>query len=185
MCKMCTKSFGLLLVLICVVAAFPARASSLLGDTIQVNYLFPNSGTIFTNFPTAVVTAGGAPFDIFGHDTFTVLPTEVTMTNDDQLDHLFVAAAFNGFSVNDVTAPGRITGVTIDPLTNLAGFTQSDIVLQGTTLLVNFQSLTSLPTTYVQLDLTTTSTVPEPASITVLTAGLAGIAFLLRRKKLA
>ncbi len=172
-----TKAFGLLLVLICVVAALPAHAD-LLGDTVQVDYLFPSSDTIMINFPTNVVTASGAPFDTFENITFTVLPTMITMTNDDQFSHHFVEAAFNGFSVDDVTAPGKITGATIDPLTNLAGFTQSDIVFQGTTLFVNFQGLTSLPATYVQIDLVT----PEPASMTLLTTGLAGIAFLLRRK---
>jgi PEP-CTERM motif len=183
---MLAKSFGLFTALLCGAAALPAHAGTLLGDTVHVNYLYPTDTAIYINFPDAVVTSGGAPFDIFGHDTFTVLPTMITMTNDDNQSHLFTSAAFNGFSVDDITTPGKILSATIDPATNLAGFVQSDIYFKGTTLYVNFEGLTSLPTTYVQLDLVTSGgAVPEPASMGLLAAGLAGIALLLRRRRSA
>ncbi len=180
---MFTKSFCLFAALTCGIAALPVYAGSLLGDTVHVNYLYPTDTSIYINFPNAVVTSSGASFNIFNHDLFTVLPTEITMVSLDGVNP-FTPAAFNGFSVDDVTTPGKILSATIDPATNLAGFVQSDIFFMGTTLFVNFEGLTSLPTTYVQIDLTTSGgTVPEPGSMGLLAAGLAGCAWLLRRRR--
>jgi hypothetical protein len=153
----------LLLVSAAATPVLTARAD-ILGDSIHVNYLYPTSSSVYTSFANATVTPGGAPFDIFGHDTFRVFPSMIIMTNDDSNNHQFTAANFNGFSVDDLTSPGKITGVTIDPASNLAGLDASRIFFSGTTLFVNFQGLTSLPTTYVQLDLVT---IPEPGPVTL------------------
>src|SRR5579864_7846598 len=166
---MFTKSFCLFAALTCGIAALPAHAGSLLGDTVHVNYLYPTDTAIYINFPNAVVTSSGAPFNAFNEIIFAVLPAEVTLVNADMNSHSFTPATFNGFSVDDITTPSRITSATIDPKTNLAGFVQSDIFFNGTTLFVNFQGLTSLPTTYVQIDLVTNGgSVPEPGSMGLL-----------------
>jgi hypothetical protein len=143
--------------------------ADLLGDTVRVDYRYPDSGSIYTAFPNTTVTPNGAAFDVFGHDTFRVFPSMIVMTNDDNVNHMFVVASFNGFSVEDLTSPGKIIGVTIDPTSNLAGLDASRIFFSGTTLFVNFQGLTSLPSTYVQLDLTI---VPEPGPMALLIAAL-------------
>jgi hypothetical protein len=157
----------------CAFFALPARAG-ILGDTIHVNYLFPDTSTIVISFPSQTVTAGGSLFDM-GHDTLNVLPDMITLKNDDSDSHPFLPGAFNGFSIDDVTSPGKITGVTIDPSTNFAGFDTSRIFFSGTTLFVNFQGLTSFPRTYVQLDLTT-SEAPEPSSAELILMGAAALA---------
>ncbi len=169
-----------LVIAACAWGAVSARAD-LLGDTVHVNYLYPDPASIYISFPHATVPANGAPFDIFKNNTFRVFPTMITLTNDDNVNHFFLDAVFNGFSLEDLSVPGKIVGATINPASNLAGFDASRISMSGTTLFVNFQGLTSLPTTYVQLDLIL---IPEPGAFALLAAG-SGMSLLARRRRCA
>jgi hypothetical protein len=85
--------------------------------------------------------------------------------------------SFNGWVLSIQGA--RIGGVTIDPSTNLAGFTAANITYTPTQIRVNLMGLRYTPTTRIQLDLI--QAVPEPATWGMLAGGLA-LAAVLRRK---
>ena len=93
-------------------------------------------------------------------------------------------AAFNGFKITDTFAsiPG-FTAVLINPATNLAGFNASMITFDGDNIQVNWQGLSFTTATIVSLDVVAGPVVPEPGSLSLLAAGLIGLAVARSRMR--
>lgn len=90
---------------------------------------------------------------------------------------------YNGIAIG-LGSPGSFLSVTVDPATNMTGFSSSDVSFTSSQIEVDWQGLTFTPTTIVQLDVTTDSApaAPEPAAMgMMLLAVLPGI-LLFRRK---
>jgi hypothetical protein len=66
----------------------------------------------------------------------------------------FTLGPFNGFEIADVSGNPLISGVTIDPTTDMPGLTISDISFDSTAVWVNWVRLTFSAGTVVKLDLT-------------------------------
>ena len=156
--------------------ALSSRAD-LSGDTLQVNYGYPATSSVYTNFSTTNLTTTGASFEIFGFINFTLFPTRLVITNIGSLSHPFTSYGnngFNGFSLTDVTSSNRITGATIDPSSNLSGFSAARISFSKSTLLLNFSGLIFQQNTHLQINLNTTPAVTSRVSCTCDGHGIAG-----------
>jgi len=166
-------------------AAGQARAG-LLGDSIHGEYLYPTVGTVNTDMGTLTVSPI-ATFNSFGQTDYAVSNSNITITNVFGSSVGFTPATFNGVSFTDVSRNPDITGVSIDPATNLAGFNASLISFTSNEVFVNLQSLTMLTDSVVSLDLKfQVSTVPEPSTlIGAGTAALVGLGYSWRRRRRA
>jgi hypothetical protein len=91
---------------------------------------------------------------------------------------------YNGIAIDMVSGPA-FTSVSIDPATNMAGFGLGNISFTGSEIQVDWHLLPFDTSTIVKLDVSAPSGIPEPASMTLLGLGIAGVAGCAwrRRKK--
>jgi hypothetical protein len=166
-----------------------AHAQGFLGQPVQVQYLYPTSGTVFENDGIQTVTAGGVNFSSIGEINTLILPTQVIQTYTVSLLSVFTPAAFNGFEYSEVGgSPLPITGVTIDATSDLPGFVPGDITFDATDIFINEQSILFDSTNQLVLDVSFGSApaTPEPGAIALLGGmGISGAAFLRRRRTAA
>jgi hypothetical protein len=161
-----------------------AIAQSFDGATLNYQYYFPNSGT---------------PYSAADNGSFVVGPgIEVTNVSDDRatLDvagsNIFIdfvdssnwgPATFNGWVLSDQTdSLSAILGVSIDPTTNLGGFSLSNISFTGDSIIVNWQGLSFTDSTVVSLNVAFgEAAVPEPSTWAMMLLGFGAAGFALRR----
>ncbi len=167
----------------------PAHAQSLNGQPVNVKFFFPNQTTLFNDEGTQTVTPAGAAFtEITGNATQTVTPGQITFTFNTSAS--FNPAVFNGFQITETGgSPVTITGVSLDPSSNLTGFDASRISFDAKDVFANFQSLSFTPSSKVTLDLSfAPAAVPEPApalTFAVAALGLGGLMVVAARRKKA
>jgi hypothetical protein len=172
-------AFGLLLS-----STGQARADFLNHD-VRVDYLYPDMNTVFQTLGTAPVNPV-AHFNSFGQTNYDVSAANILITNSAGGDIFFLPASFNGVSVTGIGLTEPITGVTINPATNLAGFDASRVSSNADAVFVNLQSLTTTTTTVVSLDVQFAQPAPEPSSLTLLGIGTLGLlGYGWRRKRAA
>ena len=86
----------------------------------------------------------------------------------------------NGIALN--FSDTSITGLSIDPLTNMVGFNTSDISFTSGQIQVDWANLPFNPSTEVVLDVSSTATAPEPTVFALITTALAALGCLRRWK---
>jgi hypothetical protein len=163
----------------------PTANAQFLGKTVDVDYFFPNLGSLYETHPGVVVGAGaeiilnGSPFDISD--------TNLLWSLGNQSGQSFTLADFNGYVLTDsINNLNDIIGVTINGETNLTGFTASGISFDADHIWVTFPGGAVLaPDTVVSLDVTfAPSEVPEPGTLAMLVGvGTSGVALLLRKRR--
>jgi hypothetical protein len=172
-----------LAVLVLSVLGSTAARADIIGDTVVIQYLYPDSSTQFGLSATGVVTSTGVTLNLFNEVTITVFGGDVQMVGITDPSTLFLTAAFNGVSVQDLTNPSAFTTFSIDPASTIPGFNLSDVSIQGGLLFINYEGLTTPLGSLAQVDFSGgNSPVPEPSTITLLFLGSGALSTLLRRR---
>lgn len=159
-----------------------ASAASLIGDTIQFDYLFPDSTSVYGSYSTTVATGNADAIDFLGYFKFDPEASgfKIPFTSD----ATWTSTSFNGFKLSslDFDDNSSITGYTLD--TNMGGLDASRIAFTGNTFSVNWQGLSFDTNTYVNVGFKTDSSstaIPTPA----LLPGLIGLGVAALRKRKA
>lgn len=162
-----------------VLANMGVAHASLLGDTVEVQYLYPDQGSVYFDSGTQVVGPSGALYTNLaggGYFTLNVGPSNINAFAF-QFSSYWTPTSFNGFSVTDLSNP--LPNFTVDGATNMAGLTNANLSVSGNTLFVNWQGLPFDSGTNVQLDV---SAVPLPAALPLFGIAVAGIAAWGRKR---
>lgn len=165
--------------------AFAQTATAgLLNDEVKAVYYFPSLESEYATIGQGVVDADGLQMTFFdvGVPIFDMNITDRRITIDYQYAATWSGAAFNGFTLTDLTK--SLPQVSIGAGSNMGGFGAGNVSVSGNTLFVNWQGLSFDSDTLVVLDLAATpGEVPEPVSLGLLGLGLAGLAASRRLRK--
>jgi len=180
------KSLWFLMALLIVSIGVPgAQADSLDGQQVAIDYIFPTLGTVLTNLGNGTVTAAGfTVVDGFGLNSYTVTDTQIVLENVFGPVR-FGPTSFNGYELTETgSSPVTITGVTLDPATNVSGVSSSNVSFDGTHVWLNMSGITTNDGQVVVLDVTSGSTaVPESGTGGLVLAGCGLIGFVVMMRK--
>jgi hypothetical protein len=170
------------------IADRPAQAG-LLGKTLDAVYYYPDTATpyAFASFtpPSFVVGPGQETVgDVEGVTDLLVDFDDTTLTIT--LRTVLTSPSWNSVAFNGIifSSPGPlgIAGASVDPATTMAGFDDSRISFTGDQILVNWNGLSYVSGTVVQINFDFAA-VPEPASLALLGMALAGMGLARRRMR--
>jgi hypothetical protein len=152
-------------------------SASIVGDTVYVSHYYPdlNPGSNIDMGSQVVPTAN---FNYFGLYDVAVGGDYLTYTSNLRGSY-FIDSTFNGPVLTDLNA--TFTNATIDASSTLAGFDASRLTFDANHIYANMHGLNLIG--YLKINFETgSSAVPEPASIALMLAGLAGAAAARRKK---
>lgn len=162
-----------------------SAATDFSGSTLNFSYRFPTFATVYSS-ADYLVGPGVEVLDVAGDPAVTL-----DISGNTLLVNFFRTAtwsnfAFNGWILSDqMNSVDDITGVTINPATNLASFNSSNIVFTADSITVNWAGLSWDPTTSLLLDVTFGSGVPEPSTWGMMLLGFGGVGYSMRRRRRA
>jgi hypothetical protein len=154
--------------------AFHANAT-----TVDVVYEFPSQGTVAQDLGVQSLPAS---YSIFNNVEVTVTDNQISVGPGPNCTSFcrYLLASFNGFEI-DYTGM-TITSATLDSLSSLPDFTQSDISNTNNSIFLNFQGLTQAPGQVALVDVNTVAATPLPSTWSLLLTALAGLGFLGYRR---
>ncbi|APW61942.1 PEP-CTERM sorting domain-containing protein [Paludisphaera borealis] len=185
-----------LLAALVLVFVAPSAQAGLDGANMNAVYYYPNLATPYGGaiFSPSSFTVGAGPETsgvIDGITTLSVDFTDTTLTillSTIATNPTWSGGDFNG-PLFTLLSPGTlgITGATIDPGTNLAGFDASRVTITDTQIGINWKGLPYTTGDKVVIDFSFASApVPEPSSLIAMASGCAALPLLaLRRRRRA
>lgn len=170
-----------ILAAVAIFAIVPAAQADLIGSTVQLTDYFPDLSTVFRDSGTAVVGGTvefpGAGGVLSGDEDVDITGNQIILT--ELIDGPYATAAFNGYVLTILSGP-IITGVSFDASSTE---TISDLTFDAHHVFINMQGV-SIPAVgaTVVINVTTADAVPEPLTLSLFGAGLAGMASMRKRK---
>jgi hypothetical protein len=161
--------------LVAIAMVSPVQAALLNAQTIETSYRFPDTLTLFGSPVNSVVGAGLELANFVGFVDIDFSDTNILITA--RRDAGVNNVAFDGLRFTDINnLIPAFTGVTLNALTNYAGFDASRVTFDANTILVNVANLPGLNGQIISIDLSSGATaVPEPSA----TLGLLAAALLI------
>ena len=161
----------------------PANAADFIGSTVNVQYYFPTDASPYPDSGNGnyVVGAGVEVPSLIGEFSIDVSANNILMNFFRTAT--FSTGAFNGWVLSDQTNNlSAITGVTINPLSNMGGFSASNLIWSADSISINWQGLSFNESTVLSLDVAFDSAVPEPGTWAMMLLGFGGVGFAMRRR---
>jgi hypothetical protein len=171
-------------------------AAGLMGSTVSWQYYYGGGAYTFPGGNTGgpFVVSGGVGGIFVGGSSylyFQILAADTSITFDYSIGNVgsgtwsdsplsLLPTIYNGVAIDMISGPA-LTGVTVDPLTNMVGFDASRVSFTGSQIQVDWVGLGFSTDTIVKLDVDSGPTVPEPGSYLLFGSGLLAVA-LWRRK---
>ncbi len=163
--------------------AAPASATLLAGNSVGIQYIFPNITTVYQDLGSNLVGTD-APTVFAPFFSFSFTDTTAT-TSAFQFNSSWTTTAFNGFRLYDINGTiAPITSVSINAASNMVGLDASRITFDADNIYVNWNGLAFDTGTVVTLDING-SAVPEPASWALMIGGFGLIGASMRRRAAA
>lgn len=177
------KNYIMLIAVIFSTLASQANATILAGDALRIEWLFPDTGSIFSSWDV-IVGSGVEVVDAAGYGAIDI-DVDGGMPNilfDFTSSAGFGFASFNGFRISDYTGTvDDFTNISINSITNMFGFDLSRVSFTADTIDMNFQGLGVNADTFVGLDVDGVSVI-APAPFVLLSLGLVGIGAATKRR---
>ena len=159
--------------------ATPAAAALLLGETVQLSYIFPDQGTTFEG-PNAVFVNGTNSTTFFGRVIATPGDTSLAITFQGG-GGTFNPTSFNGVGLFDGNnSIASFTAATIASVNNF-GFDASRISFDADNIFLNFRGLNFDNSS--NLTISINGGVPEPTTWALMIGGFGMVGAAMRRRK--
>ena len=156
-----------------VMLAAPASAQIALGDTLQLEYLFPDTSSVYDTQST-LFTGAGTTLPVIYTGTATFDSNLIKIVQNDSWN--YTGAAFNGVRITDLSNLSAFNGWGVLPSTTMTGFSFST---GGGSLYVNWQGVQTFTGATVALG----GAVPEPASWALMLGGVGLVGGALRSRR--
>jgi hypothetical protein len=166
----------ILAVVLCAGFGGAARAD-LIGDLVDIQYVWPSAGAIESDLGTITVTSTPQTLTFQPYFDVSASGSQIIVDDSDFFGGTYTGT-FNGQYLIDESVTTFPT-VAIDASSVLTGGTP-DITIAGNTLEINFAGLTFGPGSELVLDVG--SSAPEPATFGLLGVAVMSLAFLRRRR---
>jgi hypothetical protein len=138
-----TAVFKCLTIFLCIGESRLAAQAGFTGQTVSVDYEWPQTGTVLYAAPSATVAAGGTTFSLPGQDANAFISGSAIVISypGGWLLNTTSPRTFDGWAITDLEA--NITGVSL-AATNISGFTEPQLSFDNHHVYVNLLGYASL-----------------------------------------
>jgi hypothetical protein len=172
--------FNLGLTAFALAVAVGAHASTIIGDSVHTQYLYPDTSTVYSDLGTDLVTASSPHYaDVNNAGVLNIDITASQLVFSWYGSGYSFAGTFDGVEFTDLTHP--FTSAVLDQVSNTPGILPGAVTLTGGSIFVDLNGATYSPGQNVTVDVSGLSGVPEPAIWGLMLLGVGAVGAMARR----